>query len=115
MRMATFAALMALMAYGCTVQQHEQAAAVGGKIATAAAVVETITKSPVADAVAVVVPAVKPFQVGIEYIAGGLAALAAAFAAWQNRKAVEAKRERNAAFDRMPTEKRKEAIEEARK
>lgn len=106
---------------GCTPEQHESAAVTLQAYADRMETANRALKSDLANAITGAIsalpvpaaPAVKPVQVGAEWIAGALATILAGLAEWQRRKAAAAKKERNSAFDRLPTEARKEAIMEA--
>lgn len=87
---------------GCTYQQHEAMANGAGQVQLTAEKVKEIVSSETAKTVSGVltglpvpgVQVVEPARVSVEWLAGGVAALAGLVAAWQKRKADVTKKER---------------------
>lgn len=92
MRMATFSALTALIAFsGCTEAQHQKLADDAKNAKQGAQTVQTAVESPAAKVITTAIPVLEPWRQAIDIGAGVAIALAGCFAAWQTRKASEAK------------------------
>jgi hypothetical protein len=111
--------VLALVA-GCSAAQLDAAAKKAEQTGTAAKEAQAVVMGPVGQVVAAAYPPAGPAITGVGEALGGVAVLAAAVAAYFRGKAAEhrkaaavAKRERNAAFDRLDTPQRKSAIVEA--
>ena len=105
----------ALLASGCTVEQHEDWAGYFDKIAASSQASNEVLKSEIVKGVAAILP--PPVEAGRqtgEFITYGVGAAALALAEWQRRKAKEAKRERNLVFNKVDGATREKVVATAK-
>lgn len=114
MRTALLAIALVALA-GCTKEQHEDWSERFNRIEEAARTTQAAVSNPIVKEVVKVIPGpVQPASNALESILGVVALAAGSMAEWQRRKANEAKRERNYAFNQLDGKAREKVVAKAK-